>query len=130
MENLFLVTAKRIDNGEWVDGYFRLWIDRINKHHYTVYVNPKIGSFEVIPKTVGLFTGQIDKNQTKIFHGSIIKYYAKILLVQWVNSCAGFRLKPLNSPFKDNFEYDSLFILFEKDDIEVIGNQIDNTELL
>ena len=123
-----LFRGKRIDNGEWVEGYFvNLWLVNYQKYQPIITDNNAV-SYDVDPSTVGQYTGLTDKNGKKIFEGDIgaiergwnetVKYH-----VFFAPQICGF--------IGDSINYIG-FTTFEDDGInmEVIGNIHDNPELL
>ena len=110
-----LFRGKRVDNGEWVygdlihhDGYVAIWDKNVSY----------VGDFEVIPKTVGQYTGLTDKNGNKIFEGDILEQDV-------VQS---------GTPHREFVEWDYDLLGNRYDEwsafFEIIGNIHDNPELL
>lgn len=64
-----LFRGKRLDNGEWVYGYYAEFSNH-TKHQIFV---PN-GCFEVDPSTIGQFTGLTDKDGKRIFEGDIVEF--------------------------------------------------------
>ena len=64
MKREILFRGKRVDNREWAEGHYTQGSE---KYHYIT--NPDGSVWEVIPETVGQFTGIRDNNGNKIFEG-------------------------------------------------------------
>lgn len=123
--------GKRKDNGEWVYGNFvRGCVDDFayivefgNKELCRNYV-------EVIPETVGQYTGLTDKNGKKIFEGDIIDTPDRLVKVVWFEGNAQFDLHFIR--YKDDVTTTNFKGIHMRDlkEYEVIGNIHDNPELL
>ena len=115
--------GQRVDNGEWCYGSLielgdRKYICFADKCHNIM--NAGALSFEVIPETIGQFTGFIDKNDKKIFERDIVLIDGKRCIVVFENGC----YYPMGAYVaRSGFEYD-------KEDYRIIGNIYDNPELL
>lgn len=91
MNREILFRGKRVDNGEWVYGYY------IAVFSHSI-VDDRGVAFEVNPKTIGQYTGLKDKNGKKIFGGDILKsYYDKPGIVKWNNEIGAFQIKGIPS---------------------------------
>ncbi|MDE6796881.1 MAG: YopX family protein [Ruminococcus sp.] len=133
-----LFRGKRKDNGNWIEGSllnFRenTYIIPHNSAHFyddieTLALN--VESFEVLPETLGEYTGLTDMNGKKIFEGDIIQEEygsrnqknIKKFEVYWDREYAGFY------PIYDH-EHPAGYSV-EAQYSEVIGNIHDNPELL
>ena len=117
-----LFRGKRTDNGEWVKGY--LYITHIGAHEigsYDAEINIERFTFDVIPETVGQYTGLTDKNGKRIFEGDIVDYISSDVIG---NPKTGTII------VEDMTDYDTMIYLNHANELKLIGNIHDNPELL
>ena len=124
-----LFRGKRVDNGEWVQGSLFSEGTRFEIVRGTCNT-VGIEGVEVIPETIGQYTGLTDKNGKHIFEGDIIDTPDRLIKVVWLTGNAQFDLNFIR------YAHDIIITNFkgiymrDLKEYEVIGNMHDNPELL
>lgn len=111
--------GKRKDNGEWTEGFlFKCWGRAFLLWGMT---GDSPNMVEVIPETVGQFTGFTDKNGKKTFEGDIMQLCSACYpcLVYWDGK---------GWAWEQNGKRREIDLTREK--MDIIGNIYDNKELL
>ena len=132
--------GKRIDNGEWIEGCGIIatenWVSIFTVIDDIDENSSEVNEIEVIPETVGQYTGLKDKNDTKIFEGDIVlvPYIDPIFKCTWndTSPCERAIVKHCNGMFcVEYIESGDKFTLSAMDGyMKIIGNIYDNPELL
>lgn len=129
MEDRYLFRGKRIDNGEWVEGYLSYpFCTKKGNESYYFYAKDSLGFFcrcVVDASTICQCTGRNDKNGKLIYENDImVAYYdeEKPVMVVW-REC-GLVAAENNSDELCPLDY------FTQKHFYVVGNIFDNPELL
>lgn len=128
MESRYLYRGKRIDNGEWVEGYlsYPFCTEKGNESYY-FYAKDSLGFFcrcVVDASTICQCTGLKDKNGRLIWENDIVKC-GNTTAVIWDEHFASWCLTKKRWMFHHFFGESQ-----SPEDCEVIGNKFDNPELL
>lgn len=134
MEARYLFKAKRVDNGEWVQGCYIYDVDRdcsksLNEFAHRIqplyshaYAEP------VDPTTICQCTGLKDKNGKLIWENDIVKdRYGNFYKAFWQNDYYQFSFCAKTGVFPIGAKWN--LWSFKSYEIEVIGNIFDNPEL-
>lgn len=129
--NLF--KAKRIDNGEWIEGYYVF----CRKHHYILPILTETIGYderenewiEIAPDTLCQYTGLTDKNDKKIWENDILTrdgYWD--IRIEFENGA--FMVRNADKVQYINRVTCTPISILDINAYEVIGNIFDNPELL
>ena len=130
MEDRYLFKAKRIDNGEWVQGYlYGIWEKR-----YVLWgmTNDIPDMIEVDTSTICQCTGLKDKNGQKIWENDVVGFWDTYSTEngQAEMDCIGkvvWDYETISFQVTNRLSAESYEVL---DECGVIGNIFDNPELL
>ena len=132
MKNRYLFKAKKIDNGEWVEGSLVVFGENdcaiMTKDDMEIaYASHGIydgGITEVVADTICQYTGLTDKNGNKIWENDIVKDKTIHLLgsVEYDEEHGMYVINEVNDGYQNFQEFWSC--------TEVIGNIFDNEDLL
>lgn len=149
-----LFRGKRKDNGEWVIGNLFIPDKADTPTQICIGTNIIRITFDILPETIGQYTGLTDKNGTKIFEGDILlstvqEYERGLIPVgpwQISKRATGKKTKAVwTVEYKEHRSRGNGFYVYGKDrrfnatlnkniifntDPEIIGNIYDNPELL
>ena len=120
-----LFKAKRIDNGEWIEGDLVHSVYKINDICVGKY-GSEVGMHQVDESTICQYTGLTDKNDNKIWENDVVEYRDctdEKYVVAWKTSKAMFEYQQYGCSIMNFDELSGM-------EVEVIGNIFDNAELL
>ena len=109
--------------GKWVEGFY--WTNGLGNQEEGNFSKFTIEDFEIIPETIGQYTGLEDINGKKIFEDDIVKYESE--MGGYETSIVYYDEYQVSLNIKTTFGYfyNGLRNLKRKKDIEVIGTKFD-----
>ena len=120
-----LFRGKRVDNGEWVEGCGIIatenWVSIFTVIDDIDENSSEVNEIEILPETVGQYTGLTDENGRRIFEGDIVDYVSSDVIG---NPKTGTII------VENMTDYDTMIYLNHSSEVEIIGNIHDNPELL
>lgn len=150
-EILFIFRAKRLDNGEWVEGYLNPCVIVGKWHIFRIEENLSTTQIEIDSKTICQYTGLNDKHGRKIWENDILighgnnrdlskvsfgKFYViDVETLNRVDEVIGWHTEVIETdalskcePFCLPMPLTDFYI--ERSELEVYGNIFDNPHLL
>ena len=138
-----LFRGKQVDNGEWIEGFYTQKMNPYTPNglpikHFILDLAP-FGA-DVLPETVGQYTGLTDRNGKRIFEGDIVRLIDEHNEIEWTAVVVfgnpnseynwGWQLKAIGE-FDGNKDI-LLWVDMEESGAycEIIGNIHDDPELL
>ena len=124
-----------MDGGEWIEGFYTCFNEEEHRI-YTGYSETDCDDhypdwFNVLPETVGQFTGIYDKNGKKIFEGDIIDVEYDIQYIGVAAQRIGlFEVVFDNGCFMKKRKNKGLFHFINSDKCKIVGNIYDTPEIL
>ena len=127
-----LFKAKRLDNGEWVEGYYQKRFDLDGSEQHLIFWSKSYTVWEyaeIDPHTICQYTGLVDKNGQKIWENDICEMVydgvVNTYVIVWDKDELDFKGTNGKENYGRNYEY-----LGCCEEIIVIGNIFDNPDLL
>lgn len=132
-----LFKAKRVDNGEWIEGYYQKRRNFLgNEEHLIFHVDSHtVWEYtEINPETLCQFTGLYDRYENKIWENDVLK--------TWSDEYAQVKFGLYNTGFASGNCNQGFYVTFSEDSYNrhelgywckktyVRGNIFDNPELL
>lgn len=141
-----LFRGKRTATSEWVEGNL-VWIKNYEEQPYQCFIISQLsyleyGEFDeiyqVFPETLCQFTGLHDKNGKRIWENDIVReldYMPRVAVVKFGKGYYDGGIYPFVGWYyqysnDDDIDGQALYESVAREGFEVIGNSIDNPELL